>query len=91
MMVSVVRPRKSILSMPVFSRSDISNCVVNSCLLLTATGINSSSGTGLMTTPAAWTEEWRAQPSSRLAMSMTFLTCGSVSIACFSSGTVSMA
>ena len=55
-MVSVLSARKSILSTPTFSRSVISYCVVTSSLAETAMGINSCSGSGVITTPAACTD-----------------------------------
>ena len=91
MMVSVLSARKSIFKTPTFSRSDISYWVVTSSLLLTAIGISSCKGFGVITTPAAWTEEWRAQPSKRRARSITCRTFASVSIALPSSGTCSTA
>src|SRR5215213_5803280 len=57
--VKAVSAKKSILSMPVFSRSDITYCVVSSSLPETATGINSWSGSGEITTPAATTDRRR--------------------------------
>ena len=63
--VSVVRPRKSILSMPAFSSAFMSYCVTitrsssppppapfEACVQI---GTNSSSGPGAITTPAACT------------------------------------
>ena len=78
MTVSVVRPRKSILSMPAFSSAVMSYCVtmtrsssplpepLDACVQM---GTNSSSGPGAMTTPAACTPVWRDSPSSEIAKS----------------------
>ena len=89
--VKAVSARKSTLSMPVFSRSDIANWVVSSSFAETATGINSWRGSGEITTPAAWTDECRAQPSSRRAISISSLTWGFEAISFLSSGTCSRA
>src|SRR5476651_1338055 len=51
MMVRVLSARKSIFKTPTFSRSDISYWVVTSSLLLTAMGISSCSGFGVVITP----------------------------------------
>src|SRR5579875_3197148 len=67
-MVSVVRPRKSILMRPIFSRSSIAYWVVISSLLLLWRGTISSSGCGEITTPAACVEACLDKPS-RLILS----------------------
>jgi hypothetical protein len=89
--VKAVSAKKSILSMPVFSRSDMTYWVVSSSFPETAIGMSSWSGTGAITTPAACTEEWRAHPSRRRAISINSLTVGLVSISFLSSGTCSRA
>ena len=77
MIVSVVRPRKSILSIPVFSSAFMSYCVTTidsssreppePLELCVHTGTYSSSGPGAMTMPAACTPAWRESPSSAIA------------------------
>ena len=89
--VKAVSARKSIFSIPVFSKSDMEYCVVNSSLDETATGISSRSGVGEITTPAACTEACLAQPSRRFAKSINSLTCGLLSTAERNSDTCSSA
>src|SRR5947199_340875 len=86
MTVSVVSPRKSILSRPMVSRSSIAYCVVISSLLLLYSGTISCKGWGEITTPAAWVEAWRASPSRRPATSINSATRGSRSLSCRISG-----
>ena len=72
--VSVLRPSRSILSMPTFSSAPISYCVMMDSPSAAApaplvgavhTGTYSESGPGAITTPAAWTDMWREIPSIR--------------------------
>ena len=63
MMVSVVSPRKSILSRPSFSRPFMSYWVTISSRFVLYSGTSSFSGSGEITTPAACTEQLRARPS----------------------------
>ena len=76
--VSVVSPRKSILSIPDFSSAFMSYCVTTTDSSPLAeppaplefcvhTGTYSSSGPGAMTMPAACTPAWRDNPSSAIA------------------------
>jgi hypothetical protein len=76
MSVSVRRPRKSIFRRPMRSTPCMSYWVVRSAVLPLneARGTNSVSGSGAMTTPAAWVEAWRVVPSRRREMSMSSLT-----------------
>jgi hypothetical protein len=55
----------------------MSNCVVMSAVFPLKSGTRSVSGTGEITTPAAWVEACRVVPSSRREMSMSSLTLGS--------------
>ena len=54
-MSSVMRPRKSILSSPIFSTAVMSNWVVISSRFVRYSGRYSMIGRGAITTPAAWT------------------------------------
>src|ERR1035441_9749493 len=76
-MVSVVRPRKSIFSRPIFSMATMSKAVTISSFLVLCSGTNSISGRGEITTPAACTPEFRTRPSSFRAVSSNCRTCGS--------------
>ena len=76
--VRLRRPRKSILSKPNSSRVVIVNCVTTESSGF-ATGTNSVIGCGAITTPAAWTEEWRGIPSTLSAVSISSVTLGSES------------
>ena len=77
MTVSVVRPRKSIFSIPAFSSAFMSYWVTtmrlvavrraDPCALWVQIGTYSSSGPGAITTPAACTPVWRDRPSSAIA------------------------
>ena len=51
--VSVVRPRKSIFSRPIFSIDFMSYAVTMASSLVRVTGTSSVSGLGAITTPAA--------------------------------------
>ena len=55
----------------------MSNWVVMSAVFPLKSGTRSVSGTGEITTPAAWVEAWRVVPSSRRETSMSSLTLGS--------------
>ncbi len=59
------------------SQPFMSNWVVTSPVLLLNRGTRSVSGSGAITTPAAWVEAWRVVPSRRFEMSMSSLTWGS--------------
>ena len=65
-MVSVVRPRKSIFSRPIFSMATMSKAVTISSFLVRYSGTSSVSGRGEITTPAACTPALRTRPSSFL-------------------------
>ncbi len=66
--VRLRRPKKSILSRPIFSAQTISYCVLTPVSLL-ASGAYSTSGPGEMTTPAACVPALRASPSIAFAVS----------------------
>ena len=76
--VSVLSPRKSILSSPTGSTKCPSYCVVKSdSPSVGITGSVSISGSREMMTPQAWTPGWRIPPSSFFARSMRRCTVGS--------------
>ncbi len=71
-MVRFFRPKKSIFNTPMSSTACISYWVIMSfsSWLERWRGIYSSIDSGVTTTPQAWVEAWRAQPSSFLAISI---------------------
>ena len=76
--VSVFKPRKSILSNPIFSSADMEYWVVTWSPVLNS-GVCSVSGTSEITTPAACVEAWRVNPSKAFDVSTNFAIRGSVS------------
>ena len=62
------------MSRPIASTSFMLYWVVISSLFDLYSGTSSTSGFGAITTPAAWVEAWRERPSSRFAVSISFLT-----------------
>ena len=77
MTVSVRRPRKSILSSPNSSNTVIVYCVVIVPSDALDNGTYSSTGLGLISTPAACIEVCLGSPSSRMDISIKFLACSS--------------
>ena len=102
-MESVWSPRKSIFTRPSFSTGSIVNWVTvwvtssspsgadGAVDLMRRMGTRSVMGTGVMTTPAACWEAWRASPSMCSAVLSTFLIRGSSSASSVSSGVRSRA
>ena len=76
MTVSVVRPRKSIFSRPIFSMAFMSYAVTISSFFARVMGTSSVSGCGAITTPAACTPAPRTSPSRRMAASISSLISG---------------
>ena len=89
--VSVRSPRKSIFKRPNSSNVTIVYCVVMLPSEALDSGTNSSTGFGLITTPAAWTEVCRGSPSKRIAISISFFAESSVSYIVRSSGFIFIA
>ena len=86
--VKVISPKKSILSRPSFSISVILNWVVTSSPDF-ASGTWSLIASRHITTPAACFEQFLGIPSTRIAISSTFLTVSSFSYRSISSRTIS--
>jgi hypothetical protein len=87
--VSVLRPRKSTFSKPIFSMISIGHWLMermpprpDSPLVGRWSGTYWTSGLSEMMTPAAWLLAWRATPSSCLAVSTSSRTRGSLLYFC---------
>ncbi len=77
--VNVRSPKKSIFKSPSSSSVVMVNCVVTVPSAALESGIYSSTGFGLIKTPAAWIEICLGSPSRRLDMSISPFACSSVS------------
>ena len=75
MTLRLVSPRKSIFSRPICWTPSMSNWVTTASRSLVdrCSGTKFISGSGAMTTPAAWVLAFRQMPSSRRALSMICL------------------